>query len=115
MTKKTVYKEHYLKTKSLLGQTRRLLRHSNLRAKKGLGQHFLIDEEVLKLITSAAELTATDVILEIGPGLGILTKELASQAGWVIAIELDNKLAAILEQTLASFDNVTIINKKVLP
>ncbi len=108
MAKKVAYE------KSLLAQTRRLLRHSNLRARKGLGQHFLIDGEVLKLITSAAELTASDVILEIGPGLGILTKELARQAGWVIAIELDSKLAAILEQTLAPFDNVTIINEDIL-
>jgi len=91
-----------------------LLRQSNLRAKKGLGQHFLIDEVVLEAITSAAELTPGDVIMEIGPGLGILTRELAKQAGWVIAIELDRKLAAILEQTLDSFDNVTIIHDDVL-
>ena len=79
-----------------------------------MGQHFLIDEEVLKLITSAAGLTPTDVIMEIGPGLGVLTQELARQAGWVITIELDNKLAAILKQTLAAFNNVTIINEDVL-
>ena len=103
-----------LKAGSLLAQTRRLLRRFDLRARKGLGQHFLIDGEVLKLITSAAELTPTDVIVEVGPGLGVLTKELARQAGWVIAIELDNKLAALLKQTLASFDNVTIINEDVL-
>jgi len=103
-----------LKTESLLSQTRRLLRRSNLRVKKGLGQHFLIDEAALETITSAAELTASDVIMEIGPGLGILTRELVRQAGYVIAIELDNKLAAILEQTLSSFDNVVIINDDVL-
>ena len=103
-----------METKSLLAQTRRLLRQSNLRARKGLGQHFLVDEAVLETITSAAELTPGDVIMEIGPGLGILTGELARQAGLVIAIELDRKLAAILEQTLSSFDNVTIINDDVL-
>jgi len=97
-----------------LAQTRGLLRRFGLRARKGLGQHFLIDEEVLKLITSAAGLTPTDVIMEIGPGLGVLTQELARQAGWVITIELDNKLAAILKQTLASFNNVAIINEDVL-
>ena len=91
-----------------------MLRRFDLKARKRLGQHFLIDGEVLKLITSAAELTPTDIILEIGPGLGILTRELARQTGWVIAIELDNKLANILKQTLASFDNVTIINKDIL-
>ena len=97
-----------------MAQTKGLLHRFDLRARKGLGQHFLINEEVLKLITSAAQLTPTDVVMEIGPGLGILTKELAKQAGWVIAIELDSKLAAILKQTLASFDNVTIINEDIL-
>jgi len=104
----------YLKTESLLTQTRRLLRRFDLRVRKGLGQHFLIDEEVLQLITSAAQLTPTDITMEIGPGLGVLTRELARQAGWVVAIELDNKLADILKQTLASFSNVTIINEDVL-
>ena len=99
---------------SLLTQTRRLLRQFDLRARKGLGQHFLIDGEVLKRITSAAELTPADVVIEVGPGLGVLTRELARQGGWVIAIELDNKLAAALKQTLASFNNITIINDDVL-
>jgi 16S rRNA (adenine1518-N6/adenine1519-N6)-dimethyltransferase len=101
-------------TDSLLAQTKSLLRHFDLRARKGLGQHFLVDGEVLKLITQAAELTPTDVIIEVGPGLGILTRELAKKAGLVIAIELDNKLAVVLKQTLASFNNVTIINGDVL-
>jgi 16S rRNA (adenine1518-N6/adenine1519-N6)-dimethyltransferase len=99
---------------SLLAQTKRLLRQFDLQARKGLGQHFLIDGEVLRLIASAAELAPADVIVEVGPGLGILTRELAGQAGRVIAIELDNKLAALLKQTLASFNNVTIINDDVL-
>jgi 16S rRNA (adenine1518-N6/adenine1519-N6)-dimethyltransferase len=112
MTKKTAYQKQF--QKSLLAQTRRLLRQSNLRVRKGLGQHFLIDEEVLEAVTSAAELNPADVIMEIGPGLGILTQQLARQAGWVLAIELDSKLVAMLEQTLASFDNVTLINGDVL-
>ena len=103
-----------MKKDSLLTQTRRLLRHHDLRARKGLGQHFLIDEEVLQLITSAAELTPTDIVIEVGPGLGILTRELAGQADRVIAVELDNKLTAILKQALASFDNVTVINEDIL-
>jgi len=109
---KKVSRRHY--TGSLLAQTRGLLRHFDLRVRKGLGQHFLVDEEVLKLITSAAELTTTDIVMEIGPGLGVLTKELARQAGWVMAIELDSKLAAILKKTLASFDNVAILNEDIL-
>ena len=99
---------------SLLAQTRRLLRRFDLQARKGLGQHFLIDREVFELITSTAELTPADVIVEVGPGLGVLTRELAKKTGLVIAIELDNKLAALLKQTLASFNNVIIINDDVL-
>jgi len=113
-TKKAAYKRHYPKGEPLLAQTKGLLRRFDLQARKSLGQHFLIDEEVLKLITSAAELTPTDVIMEIGPGLGVLTKELARQGGWVVTVELDSKLAAILKQSLASFDNITIINEDIL-
>ncbi len=103
-----------MKTESLLTQTRRLLHKFDLKARKGLGQHFLIDDEVLKLIVSTAGLTPTDVAIEIGPGLGVLTGELARQAGRVIAVELDDKLAAILQQTLTPFDNVTIVNEDIL-
>jgi 16S rRNA (adenine1518-N6/adenine1519-N6)-dimethyltransferase len=92
------------KKASLLTQTRALLRRFDLRARKGLGQHFLIDEEALERIISAAQLSPDDVVMEIGPGLGVLTGELAKRAGWVIAVELDGKLAAILRQTLSSFD-----------
>lgn len=99
---------------SLLAQTRRLLRQSDLRARKRLGQHFLIDQGVLETIISAAELSPDDIVLEVGPGLGILTRELAQKAGGVIAIELDDKLAALLKKTLASFNNVTIVNDNVL-
>ena len=103
-----------MKTESILTQTRRMLRHFDLKARKRLGQHFLIDDEVLHLITSTAELKPSDIVLEIGPGLGILTKELAKQAGRIIAVELDDKLAALLKQTLASFNNVTIVNEDIL-
>ncbi len=112
--KKTASSQRYPKPRPLLTQAKRLLRQFGLKARKRLGQHFLIDEEVLKLINSAAGLAPNDVVIEIGPGLGVLTKQLAEQAGWVIAVELDGKLATILEQTLASFDNVTIINENVL-
>ena len=108
------YKRHHSSEGSLLDQTRQLLRRFDLTARKGLGQHFLIDEEVLKLVGSSAGLTPADAVIEVGPGLGVLTRELAVQAGWVFAIELDKRLAAILKQTLGSFDNVTIINEDVL-
>jgi len=103
-----------LKEDSLLDQTRKLMRRSDLKVRKRLGQHFLVDEQVLQLITSSAELTPADTVIEVGPGLGVLTRELARQAGWVIAVELDDKLAATLKQTLASYDNVAIINENIL-
>jgi 16S rRNA (adenine1518-N6/adenine1519-N6)-dimethyltransferase len=114
MKEKADRRRHYPKEEPLLAQTRGLLRRFDLRAKRGLGQHFLIDKEVLRLITSTAELITDDTVLEIGPGLGVLTEELAEQAGCVLAIELDSKLAGILEKTLASFNNVAIINEDIL-
>jgi 16S rRNA (adenine1518-N6/adenine1519-N6)-dimethyltransferase len=112
--KKTASSQRHPKIEPLLTQARRSLRQFGLRVRKGLGQHFLIDEEVLKLITSTAKLNPSDVVIEIGPGLGVLTRQLAEQAGRIIAVELDSELAAILEQTLASFDNVIIVNENVL-
>jgi len=103
-----------LKEESLLAETKQLLRRFNLRARKRLGQRFLIDGDVLQRILSAAELTAGDIVLEVGPGLGILTRELAQRARRVIAIELDDKLANFLKQELVSFPNVTIINEDIL-
>jgi len=97
-----------------LTQTKGWLRRCGLHARKGLGQHFLIDEEVLQQVVAAAELASSDAVVEIGPGLGVLTRELAQRAGWVITVELDNSLAAILKQTLAPLGNVTVVNEDIL-
>ncbi len=101
-------------TSSSLAEARGLLRSFGFRVKKGLGQHFLVDEGVLQRIVSTAELSPSDTVIEVGPGLGILTKELAKQAGRVIAIELDTRLVSLLNQTLLPFSNVDIINADVL-
>jgi 16S rRNA (adenine1518-N6/adenine1519-N6)-dimethyltransferase len=97
-----------------LEQTKALLRRFDLRAKKGLGQHFLVDDGVLRTIIEAAELSPNDLVVEVGPGLGILTEELAKRAKKVIAIEVDNKLASALSQSLSHLSNLTIINADVL-
>ena len=114
MSKEVVRGRRYPEAGSLLAQTRRLLRHFGLQAKKSLGQHFLVDNDVLQLIVASAELTPADTVMEIGPGLGVLTRELARQAGLVIAVEVDSKLSAALKQTLAACQNVTIINRNIL-
>ena len=79
------------------------------RAKKQLGQHFLVDENVLGVIGRLAELEPDDVVLEIGPGLGSLTAYLADRAGRVHAIELDRSLEPRLRETLAGRSNVELV------
>jgi len=95
-------------------EIRSLLRGSGLKAKKRLGQHFLIDNTVLSTVVSSAEITSDDNILEIGPGLGVLTVELAKYAASVIAVELDAQMASQLECRLSSLSNVRIINADIL-
>ena len=82
--------------------------------KKRLGQHFLIDTAVLSQILSAAELSRKDIVVEVGPGLGILTVELAKRASHVIAIEIDSKLVEILKKKLGGFSNLKIVQGDIL-
>jgi len=95
-------------------QVGKLLRQSGIRPKKRLGQHFLIDEAILDTIVVAAELSPADIVIEVGPGLGVLTAELARGAGKVIAVELDTRLASFLKRRLASLGNVDVINADIL-
>ena len=81
---------------------------------KRYGQNFLIDEHVLGKIIRAAEITEEDFVVEIGPGIGTLTQYLAASAREVAAIEIDDALIPILEDTLSGYDNVTIIHEDVL-
>jgi 16S rRNA (adenine1518-N6/adenine1519-N6)-dimethyltransferase len=92
----------------------RLLREFNLQPKKGLGQNFLVSEGALRRIVAAADLELGDVVLEVGPGLGTLTRLLAQQAKRIIAVELDRRLVDILSQTLADFPNVEIVQGDIL-
>jgi 16S rRNA (adenine1518-N6/adenine1519-N6)-dimethyltransferase len=93
---------------------RQLLRQSGFKPRKRLGQHFLIDEAVLQRILSAAELSPGDIVVEIGPGLGILTEELARQGARVIAVEVDAKLVALLKKRLVGFPDVGIVRADIL-
>jgi 16S rRNA (adenine1518-N6/adenine1519-N6)-dimethyltransferase len=93
---------------------RRLLREFDFKPKKGLGQNFLVSGGALRRIVAAADLEPGDVVLEVGPGLGTLTRLLAQQAERVIAVELDRRLVDILSQTLADFPNVEIVQGDIL-
>jgi len=91
-----------------------LLRQHGLRPEKGLGQNFLLDESALQQIVASASVTDQDTVLEIGAGLGSLTRHLAPVARSVIAVELDEKLLPPLRQVLAPFHNVNIIQGDIL-
>lgn len=82
---------------------------SPFRAKKRLGQNFLTDRRILEAIVEAAQLSPEDRVLEIGPGQGVLTRELASRAGQVVAVELDRDLAPILEPLEREFDSLRLV------
>ena len=93
---------------------RQLLRQFDFKPKKRLGQHFLVDEAVLERILSAGELSPGDIVIEIGPGLGILTEALAKQGVRVIGVELDAKLVTLLRKRLAGFPDVKIVHADIL-
>lgn len=93
---------------------RHLLAKYGVAPSKGLGQCFLADRGVMRAIVAAAELTPQDAVLEIGPGLGLLTRMLAEVAGLVVAIELDGRMVSILEQELADLPNLRLVRGDVL-
>ena len=91
-----------------------VLQKYNFNFQKKFGQNFLIDTTVLDRIIDASQITKEDCVLEIGPGIGTMTQYLAERAGEVIAVEIDKALIPILKETLAEYDNVTVINDDIL-
>lgn len=91
-----------------------ILQKYQFRFQKKFGQNFLIDTSVLERIMNAAEITKEDCVLEIGPGIGTMTQYLAERAKKVFAVEIDKNLIPILGETLAEYDNVTVINEDIL-
>ncbi|MBI5754547.1 ribosomal RNA small subunit methyltransferase A [Candidatus Peregrinibacteria bacterium] len=97
-----------------LSTIKAILEKHGLWAKKYFGQNFLINREILEKIVEMADLKSTDEIIEIGPGLGVLTKELAKNAKHVTTLELDARLMPVLKNTLADYKNITILNQDAL-
>ena len=91
-----------------------IIQKYNFAFQKRFGQNFLIDGHVIEKIIRAAEITKDDVVLEIGPGIGTMTQYLAEAAGEVFAVEIDKNLLPILAETLAEYDNVTVVNEDIL-
>jgi 16S rRNA (adenine1518-N6/adenine1519-N6)-dimethyltransferase len=102
--------DHELRTSSVS----QLLKQFDIKPQKGLGQNFLISDGILDRIVDAAELDEQDVVVEVGAGLGTLTRRLAERAGRVIALELDERLIPLLRQVLAPYGHVKIVQGDIL-
>ncbi len=99
---------------SNLDELQTFLQQSHLRPKDYLGQNFLVDEDALAKIIEAAELQPSDTVLEVGPGLGVLTGELAPRVGKLIAVEKDRNIIPILKKHMKRFGNVEIYQEDIL-
>ena len=91
-----------------------ILKKYNFQVKKGYGQNFLVDQHVINKIITGANITDTDLVIEIGPGIGGLTEHLAARAKYLIAIEIDKALIPILEDHFPGHSNVQILNQDIL-
>lgn len=100
--------------KDLFDETKAIMKKYGIKANKDLGQNFLINNEVVENIIKSSDVSKEDLIIEIGPGLGTLTKKLLENAGKVICIELDKKMIKILNDRFGDYSNFEIINDDVL-
>ncbi len=100
--------------KSILEETKYIIKKYGITANKNLGQNFLIDDENVNKIIESASITKEDLIIEIGPGLGTLTKELVERAGKVIAIELDDRMIKILKDRFYLYSNFELLHQDIL-
>ena len=98
----------------ILEDTQFIMKKYKIRANKALGQNFLINQQVVDTIVESSDITKEDLVIEIGPGLGTLTKELLEKAGKVICIELDKKMIKILMDRFSLYENFEIIHGDVL-
>ncbi|MEA1974587.1 MAG: 16S rRNA (adenine(1518)-N(6)/adenine(1519)-N(6))-dimethyltransferase RsmA [Bacillota bacterium] len=96
------------------GKIRNIMKKHNVRFSKSLGQNFIVNDSIIEEIISKSNITKNDCVLEIGPGIGVLTQALAENADKVLAVELDNKLIPVLEETLSDYENVDIIHNDIL-
>lgn len=94
--------------------TREAIRKHNIRPTKSLGQNFLTDSGVIRRIVEGASVNTGDLVIEIGPGVGSMTAELASRAGEVVAVEIDKHLIPALQDSLMEFGNVRILNRDIM-
>ncbi|MCR5186221.1 MAG: 16S rRNA (adenine(1518)-N(6)/adenine(1519)-N(6))-dimethyltransferase RsmA [Clostridia bacterium] len=99
---------------NLIQETNFIMKKYNIVAQKSYGQNFLINEEIIHKIINQTQITKSDLVIEIGPGLGNLTSRLLEVAGKVVAIELDPKMINVLNNRFSLYDNFEIINEDIL-
>ena len=99
---------------SLYEETKYIMAKNNIKANKNFGQNFLIDEKIVNSIISFANINKEDLIIEIGPGLGTLTKPLLENAGKVVCVEIDKNMLEILKQRFIAYKNLELINMDIL-
>ncbi len=99
---------------SNISKTQQLLKSSDLKPRKSLGQNFLVDSNILDKIVKVADIDRETGVIEIGPGLGALTEKLVERAGRVVAIEIDRELIALLERELGGEERLVIFNQDIL-
>lgn len=95
-------------------RTQAIMNQFGINTKKSLGQNFLTDINILKNIVAAGDVQKTDNVVEIGPGIGALTEQLARAAKQVVSFEIDDRLIPVLDHTMAPYDNVTIVHNDIL-
>lgn len=99
---------------NILEETKSIMKKYGIRANKSLGQNFLISNEVVEKIINASDIKENDVVIEIGPGLGTLTKFLLQKAKKVLCVELDKKMIKILNDRFSDYNNFELINEDIL-
>ena len=99
---------------NILQETKFIMKKYNIKANKNLGQNFLVSSDAINQIVNSGEIEKDDLIIEIGPGLGTLTKELLERAKKVICVELDNKMVEILNERFSLYGNLEILNQDIL-
>lgn len=95
-------------------RTKEILKKYNLKAKKSLGQNFIIDTNILENIVDAGEVDENTTVIEIGPGIGALTEQIAKKAKEVFSFEIDGRLIELLEDALSDYSNITVIHEDIL-
>ena len=95
-------------------RTREILEKYNLNAKKSLGQNFIIDSNILRKMVDTGDVDADTTVIEIGPGIGALTEQIAKAAKEVFAFEIDDRFLPVLKETLSPYSNVTVFHQDIL-